>query len=150
MCICIHQMGSDVMRNPPPFKTRTLVLCKFKQLLRNPITAFTIRLWNGANEGSGVCWGAVRVTLDEEVHRGGSRSTAGLHCAHVLAFIRHVHILNLDGELLLIQGHQTHSGIHWPFIFSSIQYAGPVKPSSVCDNVSLCAPVTGYRDKYSF
>lgn len=33
------------------------MLCKFKRLLRNPITAFTIWLRNSANEGSGVCRG---------------------------------------------------------------------------------------------
>lgn len=82
------------------------------------------------------------VTLDEEVHRGGPRPTAGLDGAHVLAFVRHVHVLDLDGELVLIQGHQLHSGIHRPFIFSGEQDAGAVEPGRVRDHLALCAPAT--------
>lgn len=89
--------------------------------------------------GSGGHFGVI--TLDEDVHWGGPWSEARLHRTHVLAFIWHVHVFNLDGKLVLIEGHQTHSGIHWPFVFSGVQYTRPVEPRCVCDNVPLCAPV---------
>lgn len=90
---------------------------------------------------------SLSVTLDEEVHRGGPRPAAGLDGAHVLAFIRHVHVLDLDGELLLIQGHQLHPWIHRPLIFPGEQYAGPVEPRRVRDHLPLCAPAAGQTDQ---
>lgn len=77
------------------------------------------------------------VTLDDKMHWGGRRSTAGLDRAHVLAFIRHVHIFDLDGELVLVQSHQTHSGIHRPLVLPGVEYAGPVQPGCVRSHVTL-------------
>lgn len=82
-----------------------------------------------------------RVTLNEDMHRGGSWSTVCLDSTHVLAFIHHIHIFYLDGKLLLIKGHQTHSVVHWPFLFTGIQNTGAVEPCSVCNNVPLFTPV---------
>lgn len=141
----LHSSGGFRRNDLPP-----LMRCKFQPLSRNPtftpsryVQPWTALIKKGqvSAGGRGQC---LCLTLDEEVHRGGPRPTAGLDGAHVLALIRHVHVLNLDGELVLIQGHQFHSGIHRPFIFPGEQDAGAVEPRRVRDHFPLCAPATGH------
>lgn len=63
-----------------------------------------------------------KLTLNNDVHGCGSGSAASLHRADVLALVRQVHILNFDGELVLVQSNQTHPGVHGPLILSGVQY----------------------------
>lgn len=105
---------------------------KKKKQNRTCLSRFVLLLSNGMDVG-------VYVTLDDKMHWGGCGSTAGLDRAHVLAFVRHVHIFDLDGELVLVQSHQTHSGIHRPLVFPGVEDARPVQPSCVRDHVPLRA-----------
>ena len=87
----------------------------------------------------------LRVTLDNKMHGGGCGPTAGLDRANVLAFVRHVHIFDLDGELVLVQSHQTHSGIHRPLVLPSVKYAWSVQPSCVRNHIALRASKIGKK-----
>ena len=80
------------------------------------------------------------VTLHEDVHRGGARPAAGLHGAHVRPLVRHVHVHDLDGELVLVQDDQADPGVHGPLVLPGVQYAGAVQPGCVCDDVTLRTP----------
>ena len=79
----------------------------------------------------------VCVTLHEDVHRGGARPAAGLHGADVGPLVRHVHVLDLDGELVLVQGDQADPRVHRPLVLPRVQDAGAVQPGCVCDDVPL-------------
>ncbi len=87
-----------------------------------------------------------KLTLNDDVHGCGSGSAASLHRADVLALVRQVHILNFDGELILVQSNQTHPGVHGPLILSGVQYTWSVEPRCVCHKVPLWATTRKERE----
>lgn len=63
-----------------------------------------------------------KLTLNDDVHGCGSGSAASLHRADVLALVCQVHILDFNGELILVQSNQIHPGVHGPLVLSGVQY----------------------------
>lgn len=79
----------------------------------------------------------LQLTLHNDVDRCGSGLAFGLNSAHIESFVTQVYVLNLNGELVTVQGDQADSGIHGPLILTGVEYTGPVQPGCVRHHITL-------------
>lgn len=79
----------------------------------------------------------LQLTLHDDMDGCGSGLAAGLNGTHVQSFVTQVYVLDLNGELVTVQGDEADSGIHRPLILAGVQYTGPVQPGRVRHDIAL-------------